>query len=254
MKKLLLFAAALAISISLSSQPARQAAGTGCSSTLSAADPGPAEISNRLVVEFWFYGNENKEAEVPVNSTAPGAPHRNCVIHSETSVSINEQMLSEKHLTSPLAFNPGLPGEYSLVARNPWNIDNTFSIGLEDIKLGKTVDLRDNPVYNFTYDPWNDDGRFVLHFDSSPAGESESQPVSGLQIYTYQNMLCIKTAGTTGRNGTVAVYDLVGTEVFSAALSDNPLNRFRLMLNEGYYIVKVVTGANVHAQKVLFGK
>ena len=73
-----------------------------------------------------------------------------------------------------------------------------------------------------------------------------------MQIYSSQHILYIKTPPGMNHNGTVAMYDLVGQEVFSAALNDNLLNKFQPTLNDGYYIVKVVTGSEVHTQKVFF--
>jgi hypothetical protein len=46
------------------------------------------------------------------------------------------------------------------------------------------------------------------------------------------------------------MYDLLGRKVFLANLKDMELNKFLPGVNEGYYMVRVVTSDNSFTQKV----
>ena len=51
-------------------------------------------------------------------------------------------------------------------------------------------------------------------------------------------------------SGDIYIYDLIGRLVFKDRLKDIDLNKFEPGINEGYYMVRVVTSDNSYTQKV----
>jgi hypothetical protein len=183
---------------------------------------------------------------------AQNSPQLFSIITNDTNVCINSLPFAKKNMIVPVGFTGGVSGYYTLTANNIGSFDDIISLSLEDIKLNKTQDLRTNPVYNYTYDINDDPNRFILHFDNQSLGNRENTIFSSIQIYTYQQNLYIRASGDIGQTGIVTIYDLVGKEVYSAKLDCNQLNKFQPGINDGYYVVKAVSGTNVYTQRVVF--
>jgi hypothetical protein len=133
---------------------------------------------------------------------------------------------------------PSDPTGYSSVPMNSVNPGTTDMTATEDLKPEQNQDMDES-----TADSRPQSGTIL-------AGESEMGG-GEFRIYTNQNTLCIKSSTRTGNDGTVTIFDLVGKEVYSSELTNTTMNKFRLDINNGYYIVKVVTGLEVHTQKIL---
>jgi hypothetical protein len=133
---------------------------------------------------------------------------------------------------------PSDPTGYSLIPLNAANSGTEEVNAPEVLKNDKSQDMGENTAGSRN------------HFNTIMTNENEMGG-EGFRIYTNLNTLFIRCSARTGNNGTVTVFDLVGKEVYTSELTDTPLNKFRLDLNKGYYIVKVVTGMEVQTQKIL---
>jgi len=123
-------------------------------------------------------------------------------------------------------------------------------IYLEDIKdAGSMHELTVNPVYTFTASPNDDPNRFVLHF-YNPSFGIDDKNLAGMQIYSFEDYLYVRNLEKGTTKGIVQIYDLLGRKVFQVNLKDMELNKFLPGVNEGYYMVRVVTSDNSYTQKV----
>jgi hypothetical protein len=178
------------------------------------------------------------------------APQIYTLIDNSTKVSVNAMVFDKKNIIIPMGFYINTPANYTLIADNLGSFEDAISIHLEDLKLNTTQDLRINPVYNFTYDTLDDPNRFVLHFGNPYFGVNDSKNIQPVQIYSFGNAIYIQSQDGKPLDGTVFVYDLIGKELLHKPLSNQALNRITPGVVEGYYLVRVVTGAGTFNGKV----
>jgi len=169
------------------------------------------------------------------------------VLSDNMKVAYNIQPFVTENTVVQMGFTCGETGNYTLTATNLESFDASCRIYLEDLKEGMIQDIKSYPAYNFNYTTGEAANRFVLHF-SNPLGINDQQ-ANGVQVYTFESSLYIKNLGNKALKN-VFVYDLLGKEVFRSALSQNPLQKFVTTLNQGYYLVKVVSDNGVTTRKV----
>jgi hypothetical protein len=120
-------------------------------------------------------------------------------------------------------------------------------LSLEDLKLNYTQNLLQNPVYHFTAAGTEDDNRFLLHF-AGPIGISDKNN-SAINIYVNEMTVFITcTAGF--HNSKVTLCNLLGQEILTQKLIDQPTNQVKVNAPKGYYIVKVQNESTVKTSKV----
>jgi hypothetical protein len=105
-------------------------------------------------------------------------------------------ILLDNGISVPLSYNVFESGSYTITASE---LESFFeaNITLEDILVGTTIDLNENPVYSFTGNPGDDPERFIIHFNVSSGGSQDLSLVLGYQFISTriipedQNMLNI---------------------------------------------------------------
>jgi hypothetical protein len=174
------------------------------------------------------------------------APQIYSVLPTGEKVAYNVQPAVDVNTVIPMGFTCGINGNMTLNASHLETFDASVSIYLEDLKEGTIQNLKVNPAYSFTYNTGDNANRFVLHF-SNITGINEHS--SGIQVYSFENSVYIKNLNAQKLQN-VFVYDLLGKEVFQSALNQNPLQKYTLNVNQGYYLVKIVSENGVTTQKV----
>lgn len=153
----------------------------------------------------------------------------------------------------PMGFSCGLNGQYTLKADSIGTFACNISITLEDLKSGTTQDLRLYPLYTFTYDTLDNANRFVLHFDNPSFGVEKIKIDNRVQIYSFGSSVYINSTDGTVLAGDVFISDMIGRELYRGHLVGNMLNRIIPVIDEGYYVVKVVTNDGVYTGKIYLG-
>ena len=149
-----------------------------------------------------------------------------------------------------MGFSYGLNGQYTLKADSIGTFASNIAITLEDLKLSTTQDLRLYPSYTFTYDTLDNANRFVLHFYNPSFGVEEMKNNDHVQIYSFGSSVYIKSTDGTVLSGDVFISDMIGRELYQGHLVGNTLNRITPVIDEGYYVVKVVSDQGVYTGKV----
>ncbi|MCX6246897.1 MAG: hypothetical protein NTW10_04115 [Bacteroidetes bacterium] len=150
----------------------------------------------------------------------------------------------------PMGFILKADTTVTITASNMESFKSGTRIYLEDIKDGGSMhELTVNPIYTFTASPNDDHDRFVLHF-YNPSFGIEDKSFTGMQIYSFEDYVYVMNLVTGTTKGTCVIFDLLGRKVFEANLRDMNLNKFLPGVNEGYYMVRVVTPENLYSQKV----
>ncbi|MCX6279666.1 MAG: T9SS type A sorting domain-containing protein [Bacteroidetes bacterium] len=122
------------------------------------------------------------------------------------------------------------------------NIPGT-NVYLTDLKLNKTQNLANEPVYSFSSSSADSPERFQLSFVINGKGE-ENKAASG--IYAWENSVYVRNQGTSE----LQIYNLTGQTVFSEKISQQGLYQAVLNITSGYYIVRLTGDAGVTVRKI----
>jgi GEVED domain len=81
-------------------------------------------------------------------------------------------------------------------------------------------------------------------------GIDDKKESQQLIIYSFENNIFVKDLTAKELKGKMMVYNLVGQRIAKKALTGGTLNKFSMNVEEGYYIVEVVTDVNTYHGKV----
>jgi len=117
------------------------------------------------------------------------------------------------------------------------NLDGVFSVLLEDLSTGETVDFIENPSYTFTL---NDGGivedRIILHLNSTVATENLEE----IEALLYSNRNKIYFNNVNSLSYDIEVIDILGKEVYNGRISNDGLYSLSVDAPSGYYIVHLI--------------
>jgi hypothetical protein len=165
------------------------------------------------------------------------------------NAAINTLPWSGLNTVVPMGFSLKADAPVTITASNMESFKPRTRIYLEDKKEANTQELTVNPVYTFTASPNDDPNRFVLHF-YNPSYGIEDKNLAGLQIYSFEEFVYVRNLVKGITKGTIQIFDPIGRKVFQGTLKDVELNKYLPGVNEGYYMVRVVTDDNSYTQKV----
>jgi hypothetical protein len=136
-----------------------------------------------------------------------------------------------------LGFTSATTGEHSFTATGIETFDPTTPILLEDMQLNSLQDLRQNPVYSFSYVVGENANRFKLHFKS--VNGINDLDNSGITVFSYDHNVVINN--TTSQAGEVWIYDMTGRELSHTSINSLMKTSIPMQAAIGTYMVKVVT-------------
>ena len=162
-------------------------------------------------------------------------------------LSINSLKQITENLTVPIGFIPGNGSDYTLKAEFVESFDPSTILILEDKKVHKKIDLRQQNIYQFTSASGDDHDRFALHFGlATSVQEQETIPVS---IYSSGNVLYLNSPDYLN-NAQLSVFNTLGQEVLSRTISGSNQIEINLPFKTAYYLVRLVMDKKVITQKV----
>jgi hypothetical protein len=137
----------------------------------------------------------------------------------------------------PLSFTSQAEGMFSLTVAGIESFPADVPIWLEDRKQVFMQDLRENPLYGFSYAGGDEADRFVVHF-KDPVGIGE-HAMPTISIYSHERTIYLDAPENC--TGMVHVYDLLGHHVLSSDFRPGH-NSIAIQGSEAGYIVKAVSG------------
>jgi hypothetical protein len=156
-------------------------------------------------------------------------------------LSTNVLPLLENQTTIPFSFTKTAGDNFTIEATR---IDNVpAQVYLTDLKLSKTQNLVENPVYAFTAADGDDPARFLLSFSHVGVGE---KTWSNNGIYAYENNLYLVNPG----KARLEIYSLTGQKLLAEEIDSPGLYKTTLYVPTGYYVVRLTTGTKVMVTKV----
>ena len=180
---------------------------------------------------------------------ADDAPQLYSVLPDSTKVALNARPWGGYYTVIPLGFHIDDATTDTLIASNLESFQPGIVIWLEDKKTGTWTDLTLTPEYIFNSLPGDNPDRFLLHF-SNPYTGFTARTKGFIQIYSFDASVYVMNRTIGNSAGDIFIYDLIGRLLFKDKLKNIGLNKFEPGVNEGYYIVKVITDTNAATQKV----
>ncbi len=171
----------------------------------------------------------------------PGYAPQFYSVEGEEHLSTNVLPGMDSQTTIPFNFIKTDGADYTIEAVQ---IDNVSAqVYLTDLKTNQTKNLTENTVYSFTSLASDAPARFLLSF--SNVGIETKEPGNN-GIYVYNNTICINNPGES----IIEVYNMIGQKMVAEKSHNEPLYQIKLHPVTGYYLVRVITGQKVFAEKV----
>ena len=148
----------------------------------------------------------------------------------------------------PLGLEAGKDGEYTITVEG-LTLDGE-SVWLEDLLQGSIQELKTGSTYTFTAQAGAEAHRFNLHF-ANPASVPETNNMD-VNIYAHSgNIYLTSPAIVTGK---VAVFDMLGHQIFSQTLAGKDFYRLPVNETSGVYVVEFTTDTKHFTKKLIFKK
>jgi len=154
------------------------------------------------------------------------------------------------NMVVPMGYKPGVAGTDTIIARNMQSFAATLPIWIKDLKENRLQELTQDSVYIFQSTPADTSDRFRIYFRDPSTGIPETTLSGGIEIYSFDKIVYVKREFSSHLQGDIFLFDMTGREVFSGKLKDILLDRFYPNVNEGCYLVKVISTNTTSTQKV----
>ena len=171
----------------------------------------------------------------------------------QTKLSINSLPVILDNLAIPIAFEWLDNGNASLNFEGIETLESDKSLILEDLLTGSTIDLWEQPVYDFTHETGNIPERFLLRF-LGPTGNGEFDTNAGeTKVWVDRNQIRFMVPDNQDF-GTVDLFDIRGRRLVNKQFYGDQL--FTLDGPDGSSVVllRVTTKSKVYTQKVIIDK
>ena len=89
---------------------------------------------------------------------------------------------------------------------------------------------------------------------NSPLSVNDQEETLKLQIWSYENVIYVKDLNGKELEGKMVVYNLIGQKIATKKLYGGTLNKFRMMVEEGYYFAEVFRNNTFQYEKVFLTK
>ncbi len=142
---------------------------------------------------------------------------------------------STENIEVPLSFKAGVNGTYHLAFNGVNSFYNTSDLFLEDKLTNKTINLKQQQVYDFEAKTDDNTNRFVLHFYNVTGVPAMNEQKEAL-IYAYGNRVIVKSNGEK-LSGTIDIVNLLGQKIYSHTVNGS-FHSVAISGEKGVYIVR----------------
>jgi len=167
--------------------------------------------------------------------------------HEDDRLSTNYIPYPEDMLSLPVIFYPYQDREYTMMVENIELVLPEYEISLEDKKTSQVVDLRESQGYAFSSNKNDDPERFILHLKNA-TGIRDGLNGNGISMYVENKELSILIEQPV--QGQISVINAMGQVIFHEELERKGVNRYKLDVSPGAYMVRIVAPGMFHTGKV----
>ncbi|MBT7038359.1 MAG: T9SS type A sorting domain-containing protein [Bacteroidetes bacterium] len=140
------------------------------------------------------------------------------------------------------------------------NFATDMDVFIEDLVLNKMINMKTGE-YSFMYEPIVEEKRFILHFSypsqivennlTTLEEKNELNQISEITTYFNSSDLIIDLTNSKESNYELFVYDVLGQLVVQKQIKTKGIETIHIKGKDGYYFVKLVSGNDVHTNKLL---
>lgn len=208
---------------------------------------------DELIVNFKENASPDFDASFDAYKLQGGsdAPQFCSLIADGTKLTINTLPFSNADVIVPLRFNFNISANVTFVASGMESFSPFTPIYLEDTELNRMINLRQMPVYSFSYLPISSPNRFRLHFSAITALDEAIKPLEG-NVYYSQGNLYFNFPSMNNETVTMALFTLHGQQVALKTIVLNGITQMPVkQLANGVYVVRVQSGNEMYSQKLI---
>jgi len=206
--------------------------------------------SDETVIHFMKVSTENFDNEFDAYKLTGGAdaPYLATITQDGTKLSINSLPYGFGERLIPLSFSLNKASSVTFTATGMENFTMVPPIYLEDLLLGTIIDLQQQPVYTFNYQP-GQTNRFQLRFNNITA--DKDAPMSEGNIFYSRGKININVPSMEGNDAVVQVFDIAGRQLSTTRITINGIVQVKAPVATGVYIVRVLSGNGAFTERVL---
>ena len=211
-----------------------------------------ASASDEIAVRFADGATASFDGEWDAYKMIGGedAPQMNTVTADNIDLAINSLPLSAEPVTVPLNFTLNTNSDVTFTASGMESFNPASSIYLEDKVLNKTINLKAEPVYTFSYQNGSANDRFVLHFNGVTGVQDNTAAVSG-RAFISNGRIYLEVPSMQGKLASITVYNAIGQVIRSQSQMINGISSIEAPLSAGVYIIHVATASQNFVTKVI---
>lgn len=208
------------------------------------------ESSDEIVVRFTNDAYNEKDAlDADKLFGAATAPQLYSSIDESILLSINALPHSSETIHVPVGIEYAQDGELSLNASGFDSFVSEIDVQLEDLLNGNIVDLKENPVIQFTHSAGNDPMRFVLHF-MGVTGTDEIGQTSDAHIFYNNRQVFMNIPALEGEKALVSCFDISGRKLSESNITLGSSTRIPAP-DADVFLVRIICGDQVITKKII---
>ena len=172
------------------------------------------------------------------------APQLYTVVNGE-KLSINSisELIPNTSISVPMNLEVGADGSYTITASELNSFTVNTTVYLIDSKTNQTINMSQNPVYNFTANTVDNANRFTVLFASASGINPDN--ADNLVVFSRNNDVFVANkSNETIRE--IQIMNALGQQVVKTGSE----SKISLNVEAGYYFVKVITSGKTYTQKV----
>lgn len=208
---------------------------------------------DELIVKFKENASPDFDASLDAYKLQGGsdAPQFSSFIPDGTNLTINTLPFYNTDVIVPLKFKFNTSANVTFVASGMESFSPFTPIFLEDTELNRLINLRQTPVYSFSYMPLSSPTRFRLHFSSITDLNDDIKPLEG-NVYCSQGNLYLNIPSMNSETVKVALFTSHGQQVEEKTIVLNGITQMPVQqLANGIYVVRVQSGKELFSQKLI---
>jgi hypothetical protein len=207
--------------------------------------------NDELVIAFREGSTPGFDREYDGNKLQGGsnAPQISSIAEGGRKLCINSLPLITGKVDIPLNFTFSSTSNVTFTAIGMDSFDKNVPIYLEDLTLNKMVNLRQNPVYTYIYDPANSPNRFMLHFAGTISIEDRSAREG--KTFISNGNIFIDVPGMEGQNTEISVYNSIGQLLSNDIVIMKGIVRINAPQKPGILVIHITSPNQHYCTKIL---
>lgn len=208
--------------------------------------------SDETVVYFRDDATEGFDPEFDAYKLTGGAdaPQLGSVTIDSIKLCINALPCVVCGRTIPLYFSLNQVTPVTFTATGFESFTMNEPIFLEDLQENKLINLKENPIYTFTYQPAETD-RFQLIFLNYVATSDEVSDKA--VVYYFNGNLHIDIPSVNGKKADIQTFDIAGRLMKSTTTILNGQVRVDAPKTPGIYIIRILAANKLFTQRIIVG-